>query len=93
MTKKEPCCPHCGKALFDRPGTLDEVLEHYLRSKGKGSRVTLKDVATITGLTYSYVRQAKTKYDREGNRGTYRKKNRVYKAKKRAEQETLSDGA
>lgn len=45
------------------------VIGHYYRSKARGSKPTLKQLADEYGLSHAYLRQAKRKYDQAGKWG------------------------
>ena len=45
------------------------VIEHYYRSKARGSKPTLKQLADEYGFSSEYLRQAKRKYDQAGKWG------------------------
>ena len=52
------------------PTTADGAIEHYYRSKARGSRISLKDVAEMTGFSEAYLRKRKVSYDRDGKWGS-----------------------
>jgi hypothetical protein len=71
-------CPHCGEpivrgTLRPLPTRSDKALEHYYRARARGSKVTLRQVATDFDLNESYLRAAKVEYDRAGKWGSKKK--------------------
>ncbi len=50
--------------------TLDEVIERFYRSRSQGSRVTLRQLAQETGISYSTLTKRKMEYDRLGGWGS-----------------------
>jgi hypothetical protein len=63
-------CPHCGKDVFEARPSVEAVIEHYYRARARGSKITLKDAAEITGFSHSYLREVKSRYDRAGKWGS-----------------------
>jgi hypothetical protein len=58
---------------------VDDAIERWYRSRARGSKLTLKDVAEMTGFSYSYVTKAKMEYDRRGGWGSKRATERSVK--------------
>ena len=50
--------------------TPDQVIERYYRARAAGAKVTLKQAATQSGISYSWLRQRKMEYDRAGKWGS-----------------------
>lgn len=71
-------CPRCaGTGIIPDTAvccTADEAIEHYYRSRARGSDTTLKAVALKTGHSYSYLRKAKVTYDKAGKWGSTKAK-------------------
>lgn len=49
--------------------TYEEAVEGFYRSKARGTKISLRQVATATGLNYGYLREKKAEYDRLGGWG------------------------
>lgn len=49
--------------------TPDEAIEHYYRSRAAGSRITLRQIAEDTNLSYEALRKHKQRYDARGGWG------------------------
>lgn len=45
--------------------SAEEAIEHYYRSRARGSKMTLKELAEISGYGYGYLRDVKARYDRD----------------------------
>ena len=50
--------------------SADGVIEHYYRAKARNPKLTLKDVAELTGYNYTYLSQIKSAYDKAGKWGS-----------------------
>lgn len=48
----------------------DTAIEHYYRARARGSKLTLKDIAEMTGYNYTYLSQVKSAYDKAGKWGS-----------------------
>jgi hypothetical protein len=55
-------CPHCGKEIIP---LSKQALDRYYQSRDAGFKVTLKRVAQEFELNYSYLSNAKIKYDKK----------------------------
>jgi hypothetical protein len=56
--------------------TPEGLVEYYYRSRARGSRVTLKQIADQTGFNYDYLRKVKARHDRAGKYGSRKAQNR-----------------
>jgi hypothetical protein len=54
--------------------TAESAIEHYYRAKARNSRITLKEIAELTGFNYTYLSQVKSAYDKAGKYGAKPKK-------------------
>lgn len=50
--------------------SAEGAIEHYYRARARGSKITLKDVAEMTGFSHNYLREVKSRYDRAGKWGS-----------------------
>lgn len=68
-------CPLCNGTgeVSDRRGHAELLIEHYYRSRARGSKTTLKDIADQSGFNYDYLRQVKARYDAAGGWGSKKK--------------------
>ena len=69
-------CLYCGASLDDDyTHPVDAVLQRYYRRRAAGAwpRVTLRDMAKETGISYSTLTKRKMEYDRAGKWGAKHK--------------------